>query len=96
MTSLLQGLIEKQRLEELVPLALELLDRDPLASGGCFRGDILRALMELPGQFWWRYQELWEKYRSALRAAALARRRLPTHEQLEFWGVLTGEARSAV
>ncbi len=87
----LRALIQGESLSEVVPVALKLLERDPLASGGYFRGDLIRCLMEVPGQFWWHRPELWEQYRGALRAAALLRRELPPQEQSQFWSVLPGE-----
>ncbi len=68
--------------------ALAVVERDPLASGGRFPGDVLRALMLLPGRAWARHPTLYERYRAALRAGALARRALPPHERDRFWGAL--------
>lgn len=68
-----------------VPAALDVLDRDPLASAGYFRGDLLRALIDLPPEFWRRNRELFRRYQAAVRAGAIARRCLPREERMEFW-----------
>ncbi|QDU47758.1 contact-dependent growth inhibition system immunity protein [Gimesia panareensis] len=36
----------------LVPLALELLEKDPLADGDCYSGDLLNAVLAVPEAFW--------------------------------------------
>ena len=41
--------------------------------------------MEVPGNFWGRHPALFERYRNALRAAAMLRRSLPPDERLDFW-----------
>ncbi|MEO7218823.1 MAG: contact-dependent growth inhibition system immunity protein [Gemmatimonadaceae bacterium] len=68
-----------------VPAALDVLERDPLASAGYFRGDLLRALIDLPPDFWRRNRELFRRYQGAVRAGAIARRSLPSGERMEFW-----------
>ena len=68
-----------------MPQVLDLLARDSLASGGWFRGDYVRALMQLPATFWSRHPRLYARYRGALRESALRRRALPADERAEFW-----------
>ncbi len=68
--------------------ALAKLANDPLAKVYAFRGDLLRALMEIPNFFWARNPALYEEYRGAVRAAALARRELPAEHRAEFWSPL--------
>ena len=72
-------------------MTLEIVGASPLASAGCFRGDLLRGLMEVPGSFWGTRPDLYERYRSALRAAAAQRRQLPREERMEFWSRLDVE-----
>ena len=72
-------------LAAVVPLVLERLESDPLASAGWFPGDLLRALLELPGSFWARHPRLWIRFREALRAGAAARRGLPDESRVLFW-----------
>jgi hypothetical protein len=79
------ALLQGWGLSYLVPKVLELVEHDPLASGGWFSGDYLRALMQLPGAFWSRHPTLHARYREALRDSALRRRRLPATERAEFW-----------
>ena len=69
----------------VVPILLDILQRDPLASAGYFRGDILRALIELPSDFWRHEPSLFKLYQSVVRAGAIARRALPSSERMAFW-----------
>lgn len=89
---LLVALLRRQRLTLVIPRVLDILGQDPLASGGQFRGDLLRGLMEVPGRFWGRHPQLYERYRAALRAGASARRQLPAEQRLQFWGPLDAPA----
>jgi hypothetical protein len=82
---LLDALVHAWRLAGIVPLVLEAAERDPLASGGRFAGDLVRGLMEVPSTFWCRYPGLYGRYQAVLRANALARRRLPIEQRVEFW-----------
>jgi hypothetical protein len=68
-----------------VPAVLDILERDPLASAGYFRGDLLRALIDLTPDFWRRNRELFRRYQGTIRAGAIARRSLPCEERMEFW-----------
>lgn len=72
-------------LATIVPLALDVLERDPLASAGFFRGALLRALIDLPANFWGDNPAAFARYQDAVRAGALARRSLPSAERMEFW-----------
>lgn len=85
---LLVALVNGARLGTVVAHALALVERDPLASAGCFRGDLLRGLMEVPGSFWRHAPDLYDRYRRALRAGAALRRRMPPRERMEFWSAL--------
>jgi hypothetical protein len=84
-TDLLRALRRGEALHEVVPVVLGILDEDPLASAGFFRGDLLRALIDLPSEFWHREQRLFGRYQNAVRAGALARRSLPNAERMRFW-----------
>lgn len=86
--ALLAALLSGSSLDAAVPTALALVERDPLATCGRFRGDALRALMEVPGLFWTRHPHWYARYLMALRTAAGARRRLPDDERMEFWNTL--------
>ena len=85
---LLIALVHGSCLSAVVPMALDLVERDPLHTVGLFRGDLLRGLMEVPGSFWGSYPRLYDRYRTALRAGADLRRRLPPGERMEFWSLL--------
>jgi hypothetical protein len=85
---LLVALVSSTRLSSVVEPAIELVELDPLASAGCFQGDLLRGLMEVPGSYWRRAPDLYDRYRRALRAGAALRRRMPPRERMEFWSAL--------
>jgi hypothetical protein len=82
---LVAALVRGHELDRAVPAAIDLVGKDPLVSAGRFPGDVLRALMEIPGGFWSRHVELFDRYRAALRAAAVLRRTLPLESRFEFW-----------
>ena len=85
---LLWALVKAQGLDTAVPAAIEIVERAPLASVGCFRGDLLRGLMEVPNGFWGRNPDLYDRYRDAVRAGASARRELSADARMEFWSPL--------
>lgn len=85
---LLIALVNRTRLEVAVPQALDLVAHDPLIAVHSFRGDLLRALMEVPDQFWGQHAILYERYRDAVRTAAKARLSLPAEVRLGFWSPL--------
>jgi hypothetical protein len=72
-------------LSTVVPAALAILEQDPLATAGLFDGDLLRALMEVEGAFWSRHAVLYDRYRAAVRRAALARRSMAPEVRSQFW-----------
>ncbi|MEV6448449.1 contact-dependent growth inhibition system immunity protein [Amycolatopsis sp. NPDC051716] len=39
-------------IDALVPYALDVLDDNPLAEGDFYPGDLLKAVLELPAQYW--------------------------------------------
>jgi len=77
-------------LRDAVPRVLDVLEQDPLASAGFFRGDLLRALMDVPTEFWGANSAFFRRYQAVVRAGALARRALPTAERMEFWAAKEG------
>jgi hypothetical protein len=81
----LVALMRRSRLRATVPAALDLVELNPLVSAGQFAGDLLRGLMEVPGNFWVRHPILYARYRAALRAGAAQRRTLPPEQRLDFW-----------
>ena len=64
--------------------AIELLEREPLASAGEFPGDLLRRLIDLPPRVWAAQGDLHQRFR----AAAAARRGLPAAARGTFWQAL--------
>ncbi|HXV15311.1 MAG TPA: contact-dependent growth inhibition system immunity protein [Gemmatimonadaceae bacterium] len=85
---LLVSLVDGTCTASEVQRALRTLNTDPLARVHAFRGDLLRALMEVPNAFWARYPALYNEYREVVRAGALARRDLPKEARDEFWSPL--------
>lgn len=84
----LRALVHGWCLGAVVPIALARVERDPLTNAGCFDGDLMRGLMEVPGAFWGRHPRLYDRYREALRQSAALRRRLPPDERMKFWSPL--------
>lgn len=41
----------------LVPIALEVLEKDPLAEGDCYPGDLLNSAMNIDSTFWQRHMD---------------------------------------
>ena len=87
-SALLAALISGSCLASVVPIALEIVGRDPMVRVASFEGDLLRALMEVGGDFWSRHPALFDEYRAAVRNAAAARRRMPQDIRLRFWSPL--------
>ena len=85
---LLAALVDGTCSESEIRYALATLAADPLVRVYAFRGDLLRALMEVPNAVWGRHAALYEEYRQAVRAGALARRDLPAERKEEFWSEL--------
>ena len=82
---LLKALHHRADLHEVVPMVLDVIEHDPLASAGSFRGDLLRALIELPAAFWHDDPASFQRYKAAVRAGAIARLELPRSERMAFW-----------
>lgn len=82
---LLVALVHGWCLSVVVPMALDLVEDDPLTSAGQFAGDLLRALMEVPGGYWGRHPRQYGRYRASLRASALRRRELSPEARMTFW-----------
>ena len=91
-SALLAALIDGSCLASAVPIALEIVGRDPMVRVASFEGDLLRALMEVGGDFWSRHPELFDEYRAAVRNAAAARRRMPQDMRLRFWSLLPNQS----
>lgn len=85
---LLAALVNGTCSESDIRYALATLASDPLVRVYAFRGDLLRALMEVPNAVWGRHPSLYDEYREAVRAGALARRELPAERKGEFWSPL--------
>ena len=85
---LLAALVNREDLETAIPEAIEFVGHDPLIMVGSFPGDLLRALMEVPDEFWSRHPTLYQQYRAAVRAGAQARLQLPAESRLAFWSPL--------
>jgi hypothetical protein len=88
LAELLRALVHGWCLGAVVPIALARVEHDPLTNAGCFDGDLMRGLMEVPGNFWGRHPRLYDRYREALRRSAALRRRMPAEERMKFWSPL--------
>jgi hypothetical protein len=45
-------LLQRESIDVLVPVALSLLEEDPLAEGDFYPGDLLTAVLKLPQAYW--------------------------------------------
>lgn len=88
LSELLRALVNGWYLSAVVPIALARVERDPLTNAGCFDGDLMRGLMEVPGSFWGRHPRLYDRYREALRQSAALRRRMAPEDRMRFWSPL--------
>jgi CDI immunity proteins len=52
---------QKFSLTYLMPLAIDVLERDPLAHGDMEDGDLLRSVMRAPSSFWCDRSDLWSR-----------------------------------
>ncbi len=60
----------------LVPLALEVLEREPLAEGDFYPGDLLKSLLGVSGEFWHREPEWRERLHGVVARVAPVPREL--------------------
>ncbi|MEO7966295.1 MAG: contact-dependent growth inhibition system immunity protein [Gemmatimonadaceae bacterium] len=86
--TLLQALVQGSLLSDAVPRTLTILEEAPLASAGCFCGDLLRGLMAVPATFWTRQPALYQRYRTVLHDGAALRWSLAPEERDAFWSSL--------
>lgn len=91
---LLTALVRGTDLPAVVPATLSILEYDPIASAGHFPGDLLRALMRVGGRYWTAHPGEYDRYRAALRSAALLRRGKIEPANMEFWTPLDDARRS--
>lgn len=57
---------QKISLPILIPLAVEWLEREPLASGDCYTGDLLAAVTTVPDDFWAGHADSLQRVRAIL------------------------------
>ena len=50
-------------LSRLVPVAIEVLEENPLAEGDCYPGDLLEAVLHVDRQYWRANRDQWEAVR---------------------------------
>jgi hypothetical protein len=53
-------------LDWLVPLALEVLEQDPLSEGDFYPGDLLGSVLQVPGELWSRKREWRDRVKAVL------------------------------
>jgi hypothetical protein len=92
---LLVALVHGLSLPVVVPVTLAIVESNPLATAGCFDGDLLRGLMEVRGEFWAAQPQFYERYRAVVRRCAWLRRDLPAERRMEFWSRLPCELEQA-
>ncbi|MEV4345589.1 contact-dependent growth inhibition system immunity protein [Actinoplanes sp. NPDC049596] len=62
---------QKEGLETLVPLALDELERDPLAEGDFYPGDLLASVLRVPHSYWQRHSDQATRLRAVTDAVDL-------------------------
>ena len=88
LAELLRALVNGSCLGAVVPIALARVEHHPLINAGCFDGDLMRGLMEVPGSYWVRHPRSYDRYREVLRRSAALRRRMSAEERMKFWSPL--------
>jgi contact-dependent growth inhibition (CDI) system CdiI-like immunity protein len=63
-------------LRNLVPIAIEVLQENPLAEGHCYPGDLLQAVLEVDRQYWRSNREQWEAVSEIVESVAFAQMKL--------------------
>nr|WP_281425939.1 contact-dependent growth inhibition system immunity protein [Polymorphospora rubra] len=57
-------------LSHLVPIALDLLQNDPMAEGDMYEGDLLRAVLRIGPDFWAAHTDLLQRLHAVIDAIA--------------------------
>ncbi len=63
-------------LHRLVPIAIEVLEENPLAEGDCYPGDLLEAVLGVDKQYWRSNKEQWEAVREIVESFSFAEMKL--------------------
>ncbi len=63
-------------LRHLVPIAIELLDENPLVEGDYYPGDLLQAVLRIDEEYWRVNREQWETVAAIAESFAFAQREL--------------------
>jgi hypothetical protein len=63
-------------LRNLVPVAIEVLQENPLAEGRYYPGDLLQAVLEVDRQYWRSNREQWEAVSEIAESVAFAQMKL--------------------
>jgi hypothetical protein len=66
----------QQGLRRYVPLALDLLEENPLAEGDYYPGDLLHAILNVDGNYWHAHRDQWERVDEIVESFAFAQARL--------------------
>lgn len=63
-------------LRTLVPIAIEVLEENPLAEGDFYPGDLLQAVLEVDKQYWRSNRDQWEAVREIAESFAFTQLKL--------------------
>jgi hypothetical protein len=66
----------QQSLRRYVPLALDLLEENPLAEGEYYPGDLLHAVLNVDSNYWHAHRDQWERVDEIVESFAFAQARL--------------------
>jgi hypothetical protein len=77
-------ILQQIGLSYLVPVALEILNGNPLAEGDCYPGDLLNSLLEIDRSFW----EQQIRLKSDLKEVVQSLRQIPKtiESKIKEWG----------
>jgi hypothetical protein len=66
----------QQSLRRYVPLAIEILEVNPLAEGDYYPGDLLHAVLGVDGNYWHAHRDQWERVGEIVESFTFAQARL--------------------
>ena len=66
----------QQSLRRYVPLAIDILERNPLAEGDYYPGDLLHAVLNVDVNYWHANREQWERMAEIVESFTFAQARL--------------------
>lgn len=66
----------QQSLRRYVPLAIDILEQNPLAEGAYYPGDLLHAVLNVDVNYWHAHRDQWERMTEIVESFTFAQARL--------------------